>query len=277
MTAFSLSLKDKVAIVTGASGGLGRAAALALADAGARVVGTDIDLAGMENTASEIESTGGKAVAVRADVTKKPEVDAVVEEAVKVFGTIDILVNNAGVESFFPLMRLREDGWDRVFDVNVKGYYLFAQAAGRIMMHNKRGSIIQIGSGSGKLANPYSGAYCASKAAVEQLSRVLAVELGYSSVRVNCIMPGFIRTGMLGGGQPDNGEMLKRLAELVPLHRIAEPDDVAAVILFLASDMSSYVNGASIYVDGGVTLTGFNIEEVARSLPPKYRDLTILP
>jgi NAD(P)-dependent dehydrogenase (short-subunit alcohol dehydrogenase family) len=277
MTKFNLSLDGKVAIVTGASGGVGKAAVLALADAGASVVGTDINIELMQNIASEIQSKGGKALAIKADVTRKQEVDAVVEEAVKAFGTVDILVNNAGVESFFPLMRLREDGWDKVFDVNVKGYYLFAQAAGRVMMKNKRGSIIQIGSGAGWLANPYSGAYCASKAAVEQLSRVLAVELGYSNIRVNTIAPGFIRTNMLGDAKLDNDEMLKRLSELVPLKRVAEPDDIAAVILFLASDLSAYVNGASIYVDGGVTLTGYNVDEVARSIPPKYRDLTILP
>ena len=277
MTKFNLSLDGRVAIVTGASGGVGKAAVLALADAGASVVGTDINIELMQNIASEIQSKGGKALAIKADVTRKQEVDAVVEEAVKAFGTVDILVNNAGVESFFPLMRLREDGWDKVFDVNVKGYYLFAQAAGRVMMKNKRGSIIQIGSGAGWLANPYSGAYCASKAAVEQLSRVLAVELGYSNIRVNTIAPGFIRTNMLGDAKLDNDEMLKRLSELVPLKRVAEPDDIAAVILFLASDLSAYVNGASIYVDGGVTLTGYNVDEVARSIPPKYRDLTILP
>jgi 3-oxoacyl-[acyl-carrier protein] reductase len=268
MTKFSLSLKDRVAIVTGASGGVGKAAVMALSDAGAHIVGTDVVIEEMQNTVSEIQSKGGKAVAIKADVTKKQEVDAVVEEAVKAFGTVDILVNNAGVESFFPLMKLREEAWDKVMDVNVKGYYLFAQAAGRVMMRKKSGSIIQIGSGAGKLANPYSGAYCTSKAAV--------VELGYSNVRVNCIAPGFINTGMIGSDSDREG-VLKRYAELVPLHRIAEADDIASVILFLASDMSGYVNGTTIYVDGGVTLTGYGIEEIARTLPPKYRDLTALP
>ena len=126
------------------------------------------------------------------------------------------------------------------------------------------------------MVNPYSGAYCTSKAAVEQLSRVMAVELGYSNVSVNCIAPGFIRTNMLGSDTNREG-ILKRLAELVPLHRIAEPDEIAAVVLFLASDMASYVNGATLYVDGGDTLTGYNVEEVAITLPPKYRDLTVLP
>jgi NAD(P)-dependent dehydrogenase (short-subunit alcohol dehydrogenase family) len=276
MTKFSLSLKDRVAIVTGASGGVGKAAAMALSDAGAHIVGTDVDIAGMQKSVSEILSKGGKAMAVKADVTKKQEVDAVVEETIKAFGTVDILVNNAGVESFFPLMKLREEAWDKVMDVNVKGYYLFAQAAGRVMMGKKRGSIIQIGSGAGKLANPYSGAYCTSKAAVEHMTHVLAVELGYSNVRVNCIAPGFINTGMIGSDSDREG-VLKRYAELVPLHRIAEADDIASVILFLASDMSGYVNGTTIYVDGGVTLTGYGIEEIARTLPPKYRDLTALP
>ncbi|MGD0856839.1 MAG: SDR family NAD(P)-dependent oxidoreductase, partial [Dehalococcoidia bacterium] len=230
----------------------------------------------MQKTASEIKSKGGKALALKADVTKKAEVDAVVAETVKKFGTVDILVNNAGLDSYFPLMKLREDAWDKVMDVNVKGYFLFAQAVGRIMMQNKKGSIIQIGSGAGKLANPYSGAYCTSKAAVEHLTHVLAVELGYSNVRVNCIAPGFIDTGMVGSHSDREG-VLKRYAELVPLRRIAEPDDIASVILFLASDLASYVNGATIYVDGGVTLTGYGIEEIARTLPPKYRDLTVLP
>ncbi len=276
MTKFNLSLEGRVAVVTGASGGVGRATVLALSDAGASVVGTDINIEVMQKTASEIQARGGQALAIKADVIKKLEVDAVIDKTVRSFGTVDILVNNAGVDSFFPLMKLREEGWDKIMDVNVKGYYLFAQAAGRIMMRNKRGSIIQIGSGAARLANPYSGAYCTSKAAVEHLSHVLAVELGYSNVRVNCIEPGFIDTGMLGSASDREGA-LKRYAELVPLQRVAKPDDIAAVILFLASDMSGYINGATIAVDGGVTLIGYGIEEIARSLPPKYRDLTALP
>lgn len=276
MSAYSISLKDRVAIVTGASGGLGTATILALSGAGAKVVGTDVDITRMQKTASEIQSSGGAAIAIKADVTKKQEVDLVVEETVKKFGTVDILVNNAGKDILVPLMKLREDGWDKTFDINVKGYFLFAQAAGKIMMKNKRGSIIQVGSGAGSHANPYSGAYCASKAAVEQLSRVMAVELGYHNVRVNYVAPGFIRTGMLGA-ITNSSEITKRFEELVPLHRLAEPEDIAAVILFLASDMAGYVNGASIYVDGGVTLSGYNVEEMARTIPEKYRNLMTLP
>lgn len=276
MTRFTLSLAGRTAIVTGASGGVGRATVQALADAGASITGTDVVIDGMEKTAAEIKARGGKALAIRADVTRKAEVDNVISETVRTFGTVDILVNNAGIDNFFPLMKLKEEAWDRIMNVNVKGYFLFAQAAGRVMMRQKRGSIIQVSSGAARMANPYSGAYCTSKAAVEHLTHVLAVELGYSNIRVNCIAPGFIDTGMIGS-HSGREETLKRYAELVPLQRVAQPDDMAAVILFLASDLASYVNGAVIAVDGGVTLTGYSIEEIARTLPPKYRDLTEIP
>lgn len=270
MTVFDVSLKDRVAIVTGANGGVGRATALAFADAGANVVCTDINVSEAEKTSAEIRAKGRKSLAIKADATKKAEVDNVIAETVKEFGTIDILVNNAGRDMHLPLMRLREDGWDKTFNINVKGYFLFAQAAAKVMIEHKKGNIIQIGSGNAKMANPYNGAYGPSKAAVEQLSRTFASELAHHNIRVNYVAPGFIRTKMLENVW-SNPETLRQFEDAVPLKRIAEPDDIAAVILFLASDMSRYMTGASIYVDGGVQLSGFSLDIISRTMPPEYR------
>ena len=261
-----------MAIVTGASRGIGKAIALAFADAGADVTVADIVVAEMENTAAEIRSKGRRALAIPTDISRKQDVDKMVAETVKELGTIDILLNNPAVCLFIPLMKFREDGWNSTFDTNVKGYYLCAQAAGMVMIKHKKGSIINIGSVGGRLVDAYAGAYGVSKAAVEQLSRVLASELGHHNIRVNCIAPGFTRTQM---AEPivSDPPTLKRFENIIPLKRIAEPDDVAAVALFLASDAASYVTGATIDVDGGVSLSGLNPDEIGRLIPPKYQFL----
>lgn len=268
MTFFNFSLADRVTIVTGASRGIGKAIALAFADAGADVVVASRTVADLENTAVEIQSKGRRALIVQTDTSKKQDIDNMVAETIKEFGTIDILVNNAGREIVMPLMKLREDGWDKTFDVNVKGYYLCAQAAGRVMIEHKKGNIINIASFMGTLVNPNSGCYGVSKAAVLHLTRVLAGELAHHNIRVNCIVPGLIET-RITEGLWSNPEHLKRWEDIIPVGRLGDPDEIAAVAVFLASDVSSYLVGSTIYADGGLALSGRNPDEWGRMAPPQ--------
>jgi NAD(P)-dependent dehydrogenase (short-subunit alcohol dehydrogenase family) len=270
MASFDFSLKNRVAIVTGAGRGIGKAIALAFADAGADLVVSDLNVSNLESVASEIQSKGRRSLVVKADVSHKQDVDNMVAETLKVFGTVDILINNAARVSFIPLMRLREDGWDKIMDIDVKGCYLCAQAVGRVMIDNNKGNIINIGSVAGSLVNPYEGVYAAAKAAVAQLSRVLASELAHHGIRVNCIAPGVIRTKMAEAIY-SNPKALKRFENIIPIGRIGEPDEIASVAVFLASEAASYLTGAVIYVDGGASLSGVSPKEFGQTMPEKYQ------
>jgi len=267
MSPLNLSLKDRVAIVTGASRGIGKAIALALADAGAHVVCASRTVPDLEQTASEIRARGKRAMVVQTDTSIKQDIDNMVAETVREFGTIDILVNNGARGLAIPLMKLREDGWDKLFDVHVKGYFLCAQAAGKVMIERRKGNIINIASMNATLVNPYSGGYCTAKAAEVQLTRTIAGEVGHYGIRCNAIAPGFIKTKMTETMWADP-KRVQRWDSIIPAGRFGEPEDVAAVAVFLASDASSYITGATIYVDGGLTLTGYNPEEMGSLMPP---------
>lgn len=270
MKSSNMSLKDKVAIISGGGRGIGRAIAGTFASAGADVVIADLDEAEIEKALGDIESTKRRCLGIKTDVTKKNEVDAMVTKVLGTFGTIDILVNNAAIEYYVPLMLMREEGWDKTFDVNVKGYFLCAQAAGKTMIKNNRGCIINFASMAGILADKYSGAYCASKAAIIQFSRSLAGELASHNIRVNCIAPGMIKTRMAAAALQSE-ETKNRFNSLIPLGRFAEPDEMASIALFLASDASSYITGATIVADGGISISGMNHDESGKTVPAKYK------
>ena len=246
----SLSLDGKVAIVTGGSRGIGRAIALGFAEAGADVVVASRTLADLEKVAQEIEALGRRALAVETNIAVKSDVDNMVAKTVEKFGTVDILVNNAAMNIMRPIIDLREDGWDKVMNVGLKGYYMCSQAAAKIMIEKNSGSIINITSGAAVKAAPMLGAYSISKAGVAMLTQLLAVDLARYNIRVNAIGPGMVKTGF---SQPmwDNPDMLKAIESGIPLGRLAEPEEIMAVALFLASDASSYITGQTIYVDGG--------------------------
>ena len=270
MTVFDFSLKDKVAIVTGASRGIGKAIALAFADAGADVVAADILIPEMEAVAAEIRAKGRRALAIKTDVSSKQDVDNMMSQTLKEFGTVDTLVNNAAKVLVIPTTKVRENSWDKIFDIDVKGCYLCAQAVSEVMIENKKGCIINISSGAGITGNPYEGAYAVAKAAVIHLNKVLATELGRYNIRVNCIAPGVIRTKMAEGVFNDPAT-LKRFSDAMPMKRLGEPDEIAAVTLFLASDAASYVNGVTICVDGGAVASGFDTELIGKTLPPELQ------
>ncbi len=250
MSAFSLP--GKVALITGGRRGIGRAIALALAEAGADIALGDrvIDDGQLEKVAGEIKELGRRSLALQADITKKADVDGLVEKTVAEFGAIDILVNNAAMNIRAPLLELNEDGWDKVIDTDLKGYYLCSQAAGRVMVKQKRGNIVNIASTAAMYSAPEMGAYCLAKAGVVMLTRILALELAQYNIRVNAVAPSMVKTKF---SQPlwADAETLKQIESEIPLGRLAEPADIVGSVLFLASDESAYVTGHTIIVDGG--------------------------
>lgn len=270
MQPIEIALTDKVAIITGGGRGIGKAIGNLFASAGARVVIVDIDADEIENTVGEIKTINSQVLGVKTDVSRQSEVEAMISTVLEKFGTVDILVNNAAIEYYIPLMRMREDGWDKTFDVNVKSYFLCAQSAGKIMLKKNSGSIINFASLAGFFADKYSGAYCSSKAAIIQLSRALAGELAHHNIRVNCIAPGMVKTRMAHAATKDE-ETFARYCRIIPMGRFAEPIEMAKVALFLASDLASYITGTTITVDGGISITGMNHDESEKTIPEKYR------
>jgi len=244
------ALTDKVAMVTGASRGIGRAIALGFAEAGADVAICSRNLENLEQVAAEIEKTGRSAFAMAADVTKREDIENFVKEAHTNFGQIDILVNNVARNIMSPILNLREDGWDKIINTNLKSCFLFAQAVGQIMMGQGSGSIINISSTAGQSAAPMLGAYSVSKAGVDMLTKSLAKELGGIGIRANAIAPGMVETKF---SEPiwSSPEMHAEVVRDIPLGRLATTDEIVGLAIFLASDTSRYMNGAIINIDGG--------------------------
>ncbi len=247
-------LKNKIALVTGAKQGMGRADAMALAKQGAKVVVTDIDQAECQLVVDEIISQGGEAVAFKMDVSNKAEVDQVFNETIKQFGRLDILINNAGI--YFPktALELTEDDWDKTININLKGQFLCAQRAAQEMAKNKWGRIINIASiASGQVGIGISGGvhYTATKGGIIGMSETMAVEWAPLGITVNVIGPGAIDTPMSRSTRMSKEAMDQFLAQNVPLKRIGRPEEVAAAVVFLASEEASYVTGATLFVDGG--------------------------
>jgi glucose 1-dehydrogenase len=246
-----MRLKDKVAIVTGAASGNGRGIALRLAEEGARVVVADVSEAGAQETVALIEAAGGPALAVRADVSNKTQVEVMVAAAVQQFGRVDILVNNAGVETLIPFLDLAETDWDRVLAVNLKGPFLCTQAAAREMIKaGQGGKVVNIASINSAVALVGQAHYVSSKGGLLLLTKSLALELAPHNINVNAVGPGVIETAMTANSlsNPARKEMF---LNRIPLKRIGQPRDIANAVLFLVSDEADYVTGTILYVDGG--------------------------
>jgi len=252
----SFSLAGKVAIVTGGKRGLGKAIALAFAEAGADVAICDlvVEDGELEVVAKEIQRLGRRSLAVQVDVTRKADVDNMVQRVVDEFGRIDILVNNAAIlGNKCPLLEFSENDYDKIVDTDLKGYFLCSQAVGRRMAEQKGGNIINIASVDAMRPSLKSSPYSAAKAGVVMLTKSLAAELGSNNIRANAIAPGWIQTEMTKRRWSDP-ESRKQLEAGIPLGRIAQPGDIAAVAVFLASDAAGYVTGTTIIVDGGASL-----------------------
>jgi len=248
-----MDLKDKVAIITGARRGMGRAHVLALAKAGAKVVVSDVSLEDCQKVVEEIEKKGGRAIAVKCDVSKKEEVDEMVRKTIEKWAKIDILVNNAGIAQFVPFLEMTEEDWDRTLDINLKGYFLCAQACAKEMIKQKSGVIVNITSiamGQVGVGFPTLAHYCASKGGIVGMTEALSLELAPYNIRVNAIAPGAIETPMIEPLKADP-KTFEGLMARIPLHRVGQPEEVSNLVLFLASDDSSYMTGSTVVIDGG--------------------------
>lgn len=244
----STFLEGHVAVVTGGAQGIGLAIAQLFVRHGAAVVIADLNEAGARDAAAAIVAAGGRAEAIRTDVRVPGDVDAAVDRAVASFGRLDAMVNNAGVPRDAPLAEMSLETWQEVVDVHLRGAWLGTKAAGRIMCPQKRGSIVNMSSVSGKVGFPGQTNYSAAKAGIVGLTKAAAKELGPHNVRVNAIQPGTIRTERTANIPAADWAL--KVAE-VPLRREGTPEEIAAVALFFASDLSSYVTGATIEVAGG--------------------------
>ena len=247
------NLNGKVAIITGARRGMGRADALLLARAGAKVAVSDISQEECQKVVDEIKKEGGEALAVKCDVSKKIEVDNLIKNAIDEWGRIDVLVNNAGIVEFKPFIDLTEADWDKVLNINLKGYFFCAQAAAKEMMKQKSGAIVNIASiAMGQQGIGFAGIvhYCASKGGIVAMTEALAAEMAPYNIRVNAIAPGAIDTPMADASKMDPVALQGTLSR-IPLKRMGKPEEIANTVLFLASDASSYITGATVVVDGG--------------------------
>jgi len=243
-------LKGKVALVTGASKGIGAAIAKALAAEGAAVVvNYASSRAGADAVVAEIAKAGGKAVAVQGDVSKAADAQAIVEAAVAQFGKLDVLVNNSGVYEFAPLEAISEEHYRKQFDVNVLGLLLTTQAAARHL--GEGASVINIGSLVTRIVPPHTAVYTATKGAVDAITGVLSKELGPRKIRVNAINPGMVETEGTHAAGAIGGEFEQYALAITPLGRIGQPQDIASVAVFLASDDSYWLTGERLYAGGG--------------------------
>lgn len=246
-------LTGRVALVTGATKGLGQAFAHALAEAGADIVIGGRDAEGAERVKGEIEALGRRAVVQLGDITQREHAQALVDAGIEAFGQIDVLINNAGACVHRPSLQVTDEEWRQVMSVNVDAVWLMAQIAGAHMVERGRGSIVNIGSMSGAIVNrpQWQPAYNASKAAVHHLTRSLAAEWGPLGVRVNAIAPGYIKTAM---SPVDDPQFRRMWIEDAPMERYGLPEELDGAIVFLASDASSFVTGSVLTADGGYSV-----------------------
>jgi NAD(P)-dependent dehydrogenase (short-subunit alcohol dehydrogenase family) len=244
----------KVAFVTGAGSGIGRATAIAFARAGAAVTAADINQVGLNNTVAEIERFGGKVISAVCDVTKASDVKSALDLTVETFGRLDAAFNNAGIEQPGALIAdISEELWDRVIAVNLKSVFLCMKYEIEIMLRNGGGAIVNTSSGAGVLAIRQQSAYCASKFGVTATSKVAALEYADKKIRVNALCPGIIDTPMIARYTADTEEGRARIIKQEPVGRMGRPEEIAGTVLWLCSDAGGFVTGHAMVVDGGQT------------------------
>ncbi len=244
-----MDLKDKVAIVTGAAQGIGKVIALSLAKCGADIAVSDINEDSLNAVVKEIEALGRKAIAVRMDVSSLKDCEDMVKKTIDAFGKVDILINNAGITRDTVLLRMKEEQWDQVIQVNLKGTFNCTKAVIRSMFKQKSGKIINISSVTGAMGNAGQANYSASKAAVMGFTKSIAREYAHCGITVNAVAPGFIKTAMTDAiPEKDRDAMIS----IIPAKRLGLPEDVADTVCFLASDKANYITGQVIHINGGM-------------------------
>jgi 3-oxoacyl-[acyl-carrier protein] reductase len=243
-----MSNQNKVAIVTGAKQGIGLGIAQDLAKAGYNIVISDINQGDCDNTTNQIKVEGDNVIGIACDVSNKSQVDNLISQTIQQLGRVDVLVNNAGIYPFKAFQEIQEEDWDKVLDVNLKGIFLTSQSVSKVM--SEGGRIINISSIASIIGFQGLTHYCASKGGVNSLTRVLALELAAQNITVNAVLPGAIATP---GAQMPEDTKQQTIAN-IPLQRIGNPEDIANIVTFLASDKSSYITGQTFVVDGGWTL-----------------------
>ncbi|TDF98853.1 SDR family NAD(P)-dependent oxidoreductase [Paenibacillus piri] len=251
-------LDNRVAIVTGSASGLGKEMARGLAEAGAHIVVADINLEAAARFAEELMGQGVNALAVQVDVTDEEQIDRMVEKVMAQYGQIDVLINNAGIGARIEIEHMSYQDWQRVMDVNMNSVFLVSKAVGKVMIGQRRGSIINISSISGIIANvpQKHTAYNASKAGVIMITKSMALEWAEYNIRINTIAPGYMKTEMTASDFNENKDshMVKTWLQMTPMHRPGTPDELQGIALFLASDASSYATGGVFTMDGGYTI-----------------------
>lgn len=252
MQALSFDLTGRVALVTGASRGIGRACALGLARLGADVIAVARSQADLHHCVDEIQMLGRRAVAIPADLTRVDEIRRMADLAAAAFGRIDVLVNNAGINIVQDAVDVTEETWDRVLDTNLKGVFFCAQSIGKLMIAQRSGKIINMASTMSAVGFFQRAAYCASKAGVVGLTKVLAIEWAPYNVLVNAVAPTYIMTA-LTAPLLENRAFYEEVVRRIPLGRVGKPEDVVGAVCYLASDAANLVTGSTIYVDGGWT------------------------
>lgn len=246
-----MRLKDKVAIITGAAKGIGAATAVKFGKEGAKVAVCDIDMESIEKTVNEIKEIGGESIGFKVDITKKEEIEKMVKTLMDKYGKINVLINNAGIISDAQLYKMTDDQFDKVININLKGTYLCTKAVVSIMREQGHGSIINASSIVGLYGNFGQTNYAATKFGVIGMAKCWAKELGRKGIRVNVVCPGFVKTSILA---PMPKNVIESMEKKTALGRLAEPEELANVYAFLASDEASYITGSVIEVGGGVTL-----------------------
>lgn len=245
-------LSGRVALITGASRGIGRGAAIALAQHGARVVINHSNSAGQANeVVQQIEAAGGEALAIQADVSKRPDVEAMVARILETYGRLDILINNAGVAVDVPIDQMTDEAWDRVIDVNLRGTFLCSQIVAPTMLAQKHGKIITVSAATALRGRKNGANFCAAKAGIIALTKCLALELA-PYVQVNSLLPGFTTTQeIIDRFRLDDDEARQRILDTIPMQRFAEVEDIAVGALILASDASNFMTGQMLCINGG--------------------------
>lgn len=246
--------ENKVAIVTGAASGIGRATAVLFAREGAKVTICDVNEAALEETRTLVTAEGADCLSMIVDVRQQEQVEACVAATLDKFGTIDILVNNAGTGQFVPFVMIENEEYDRVMDINVRGMFFFSRAVLPTMMDKDYGKIVNVTSIMGEVAGQGQSIYNTSKGAAKMMTQGIAVDCSGYHINVNAVAPGMVLTGLTKNmlGDPDQVEYF---LEKIPMRRIGNPEDIAHAILFLASDQASYIHGATLHVDGGMICT----------------------